>query len=263
MDEKRNKNIRTVFGWFLSALIVTCGALLIGRAIALFVSGGAKQGAFTRENVGQALMQISAPLVLSVLSVIAGYVLAEVFTVGEKKRGALPARYILYRLRAHTRVEGEYAKKIAAIEYVLVVVRVLCGVVAATASVCVIAYLANPASYDKLDVNGTMLNAFIRCFPLISVAFVACAGADIWAGLKTDELTSLYKTLPATKDRREDETLLGKVERVISSKKYVLALRCVLGAIAVAFIILGALDGGVRGVLQKAINICTECIGLG
>lgn len=41
------------------------------------------------------------------------------------------------------------------------------------------------------------------------------------------------------------------------------AARLVLGALALLFIILGVMDGGARDVLIKAINICTECIGLG
>lgn len=39
--------------------------------------------------------------------------------------------------------------------------------------------------------------------------------------------------------------------------------RGVVGAVAVTFIIVGILDGGANDVLVKAINICTECIGLG
>ena len=40
-------------------------------------------------------------------------------------------------------------------------------------------------------------------------------------------------------------------------------LRIVLFACAIAMIVLGALNGGMNDVLVKAINICTECIGLG
>ena len=32
---------------------------------------------------------------------------------------------------------------------------------------------------------------------------------------------------------------------------------------AIVFIVLGVMNGGLRYVLVKAINICTECIGLG
>ena len=39
--------------------------------------------------------------------------------------------------------------------------------------------------------------------------------------------------------------------------------RIAVGVIAVTFIIVGAVNGGANDVLIKAINICTECIGLG
>ena len=39
--------------------------------------------------------------------------------------------------------------------------------------------------------------------------------------------------------------------------------RCLLLAAAIALIAMGVLNGGMRDVLVKAINICTECIGLG
>ena len=42
-----------------------------------------------------------------------------------------------------------------------------------------------------------------------------------------------------------------------------LCARIVVGVTAVVFIIVGALNGGANDVLIKAINICTECIGLG
>ena len=40
-------------------------------------------------------------------------------------------------------------------------------------------------------------------------------------------------------------------------------LRIVLFGAAILFIVLGVMNGGLYDVLVKAINICTECIGLG
>ena len=39
--------------------------------------------------------------------------------------------------------------------------------------------------------------------------------------------------------------------------------RLILYALAILLVILGVMNGGMRDVLVKAINICTECIGLG
>lgn len=41
------------------------------------------------------------------------------------------------------------------------------------------------------------------------------------------------------------------------------AIRIILFGVAVLFIVLGVMNGGWYDVLVKAINICTECIGLG
>lgn len=40
-------------------------------------------------------------------------------------------------------------------------------------------------------------------------------------------------------------------------------LRLILYAVAAVLVIMGVMNGGMRDVLIKAINICTECIGLG
>ena len=40
-------------------------------------------------------------------------------------------------------------------------------------------------------------------------------------------------------------------------------IRVILAVVAVVFIVLGVMNGGLYDVLVKAINICTECIGLG
>ncbi len=48
-----------------------------------------------------------------------------------------------------------------------------------------------------------------------------------------------------------------------SAKVIKLYARIAVGGLAIVFIVAGALNGGAGAVLTKAINICTECIGLG
>ena len=50
--------------------------------------------------------------------------------------------------------------------------------------------------------------------------------------------------------------------RQLNGKAVIIARLAVL-SLGVLFIILGLINGGSRDVLVKAINICTECIGLG
>lgn len=48
-----------------------------------------------------------------------------------------------------------------------------------------------------------------------------------------------------------------------TNRKQLLAVRIAVAAIALALIAAGIINGGTRDVFVKAINICTECIGLG
>ena len=48
-----------------------------------------------------------------------------------------------------------------------------------------------------------------------------------------------------------------------NSADYSIIVKCAVVAIAVVFIALGIVNGGMGDVFAKAVKICTECIGLG
>ena len=61
--------------------------------------------------------------------------------------------------------------------------------------------------------------------------------------------------LPRTSDRVSVKSMPETAKKSV--------LRSALYAAAALFIVLGTFNGGLHDVLVKAINICTECIGLG
>ena len=65
------------------------------------------------------------------------------------------------------------------------------------------------------------------------------------------------------KNGKEINPVLLKIKKTVSSKYFIWGIRGAFAALGVAFIVVGALNGGMRDVLYKAINICMECIGLG
>ena len=70
-------------------------------------------------------------------------------------------------------------------------------------------------------------------------------------------LTRREKTRPA-----RSAALSGSMPSVKETRGKALLRLGLIGA-AAALIILGVINGGLRDVFVKAINICTECIGLG
>ena len=55
----------------------------------------------------------------------------------------------------------------------------------------------------------------------------------------------------------------GKVHNIIHHKYFLPGVRIAVGVIAVSFIIAGICNGNMARILEKAVNICMECIGLG
>ena len=49
---------------------------------------------------------------------------------------------------------------------------------------------------------------------------------------------------------------------ILEAKRIKVTRYCILG-VAILFLVYGLATGGIADVLAKAINICTECIGLG
>lgn len=65
------------------------------------------------------------------------------------------------------------------------------------------------------------------------------------------------------KQERKAEWENSRLKKFFSSPAFVWSVRGVALVLAVVFIVTGIANGGMTSVLEKAINICTQCIGLG
>lgn len=95
----------------------------------------------------------------------------------------------------------------------------------------------------KNEIVSKLLNVVLPCG---CVSFIISCCATVYDGNKASaiaEQNNLVTSLPKSNG--------------------LLLLRITLLVIAITFIILGIVNGGMADVLGKAINICTECIGLG
>lgn len=113
-------------------------------------------------------------------------------------------------------------------------VRTACGGVLAVSAAAALAWLLNPANFASWDLEAVMGELLRRTLPwliLALIALIACGSA------------------PASQKR--------------AAGRSVLPARIAVGALAAVLIAAGAFNGGMRDVWIKAINICTECIGLG
>ncbi len=130
---------------------------------------------------------------------------------------------------------------------------------------CIDIYISGN-SPSNLDVNGVhILNVYRMedvtgrlkslTIPLVlyAVLLIACC---VFEHCVPQRLADFRRLQPAVKQA----SFKGQIGE---KQGHINIIRSVLCALAILFIVLGVMNGGWYDVLVKAINICTECIGLG
>ena len=121
-------------------------------------------------------------------------------------------------------------------------------------------YLSNKEIY-VLDDNiiKRNLDIVIGVLPFILISLIWGIAATFILNIVAKNDIDILKSEKQFKLEKQLKTYVKpKVENTI-----IRAAQIAVGALAITFIILGVFNGGVRDVFIKAINICTECIGLG
>lgn len=113
-------------------------------------------------------------------------------------------------------------------------------------------YLFNPENFSSLDLEKVVGSMVLHVAPWVAVGLAAAAAAVILNSQSILREVEILKSVPKK-----------QAEQPAEKKSLVPPLRLALLAVAVVFIALGVTNGGLWDVLVKAINICTECIGLG
>ena len=124
----------------------------------------------------------------------------------------------------------------------------ICGAVCALCAVPAALYLLNIANFTSWELESVMGAMLLNVGPWLVVRAQVCYKSISREAEAASQAPKLAQPLP------KKPTNAGKGRMI---------LRGVLYIAATALIVCGIANGGMRDVLVKAINICTECIGLG
>lgn len=288
MSLKKADTVRLIYGIFLSIFTVAVGFLFLYQVVDIYGSGPQKP--FTREIVSEHLSKISIPCIAWIVAVIGGVVLWWALPE-QKKKAPSPAYVKTYNLLSK-RIP-DYADKCER-EYELVqrrktgllTARIICAIIAVAAVIACGAYLfalSNFASINEQAFEHGLTGAFARLFNVknfdadptrgvitMTAKLLPWIGTSLacFIGLSVYEWATAKKVLPAVKKLVAEgakQRLTPEVKAKPQKDRRVLTLvvRISLLCVAVALIVLGSINGGAYDVFIKAINICTECIGLG
>lgn len=277
MTEKNKQTVRLVYGICLSVLTVIMAVLFIVQIWAIFRS--ADKEPYTVATVSEKFSQIAVPFYLWAAAVVAGGVLSYVFPEEEQRPKALvDVQKTLTRLKGRL---PENDEGMVELNKESLFRKVVWGVAAALCVASIVVSLACLLDTDyvvrfqtEFYQSHVEAEKFIKIFPWIFASLCVCAGASIYQSYSLKKELALAKKRiaenakrgekPAVKEKKE--TWWDKISAKLAflggekSKTYI---RIGFAVVGVALFVFGIFNGGMADVLTKAINICTQCIGLG
>lgn len=268
----RRDKMRFYYGVFLSVFTAFIGILFIAEAADLYYTGKAAIAVdpmgsiYSREAVGARLLEMLAPLILWILAVLVGVIVDAVFPAAPKKRGRADeiSLYTRLRVRASEEKNPEIYAKIGRMEKARLAVRIAAAGFCLLSAVMCIVYLATASHFTSLEeLNANILRMVANVFPWVGAALAVLIGETVFERLFAKKMLPDLKLLVGgtyTPPKWERAT---QIVAKIDNKYAIFGIRIGLLVFAVVLIGLGIWNGGARSVLIKAINICTECIGLG
>ena len=253
--KKRMQAIR----WVMTLATVLVLALLAWQCLDIYLEGNRpsnldangvyRSAVFSVEIVGAHLRPLLPLLAVYVLMTL-GALIAQAVCQGERPAAVHSPEERLHLMKAHVETIPDAALALERQR------RWICMAAAGAILVCAVPclwYLLNREHFTSWDLEHVMGQMLLHVAPWVAAAFAVALAASFACGRSV---------------RQEIEVLKGQEKT--SSPQLPAPRRIPLGvwriglfAAAAVFIVLGVMNGGLRDVLVKAVNICTECIGLG
>ncbi len=284
------RKVRSAYAVFLSIFTVVVGGLFIMQTWRIYTS--VAQSPFSAESIQKYFRQIAVPVWLWVAAVVGGGVLSYVF----KEEKTRPKAYVDVRVslrRVKTRLpmagySSEALKTQKQEENFRMYTAILCGVTAIILGAFALLILLNVHYVPWItraffaQHEGLVDRLFqTALFTLLALGALAAGSVLTERSYKRERQTYIDILAEAKKAPKGEETKESQpakaqggfsalLEKIACWKKssslkeeVVFVVRIGVAVVGVAFFVWGICNGGMADVFLKAINICTQCIGLG
>ncbi len=253
MTEKSVSNARFVLRLLTSGYIVISGIFLTRACVMMYLAD-----AYSRESAISAVSSFLIILIPAALFAVAGLIFEFITdskiddTPNRKDSKSILARFA--SKKDITECDPEISSLIKKERKRRKIRTISLSVLTAVSSAVFLAYSLNGNNFS-VDINASVINAMKLLIPCSAITFAF----------------AVYTVYRNEKSRINEIELLKKApngERTESAKKcdvfYCREIgKVVLLIVGIGLFIYGYLSGGIEDVLTKAVNICTECIGLG
>lgn len=247
------KRIHSIYGICLSICTVVSGLLFISACIDIYHLG---EHPFTPETVAAAFTSIALPVYICIALIFGGWILDGIYPA-PKAKPVPDKNYTLILEKLYEKYGAVQTPAICAQQKSRKLHNRITTILFILGGILFLSYGLNSKHFDSADITGSVIKAMYVLLPCVTVvlAFSIYAVYHNRASLKKEialvkEAVKIenYETVPVPK----------KVIHSSAAK-----LRWVLLATGIFLLVYGFFTGGTQDVLTKAVNICTECVGLG
>ena len=298
MKKEKSVKIPSVYGIVFSLYTLFVGVLFIIQTWAIYRS--APQSPYSVESISKHFNQIAIPVWLWIAALAGNILLTIVYPEKETRPKAyIDVMYALSKLKrslpSQELQEGDLQNRnqriLRGVVYAVCTAILLAVATFSMLTLCNVVYYPWLKSDFFASTNG-VADRLVQCVALFLGAFtVACVGyLLIKHSLEKEKQTLLVIKLRQVRARVENKEEFAEQQQektVVSKQKKdsfphikafvnrvelwwkqhqtvgVWSLRAVIFVLSAVLLIVGVCNGGMKEVLLKAINICTQCIGLG
>jgi hypothetical protein len=248
-----------IYGCIVAVLIVALGIALILSCLDIYNSGPRP---YTPESIGLRFSRI-AILVYSCLTLVVGGILLDLILPAREKKPKVIKDELALMEKAKAKsliLDTENIEAIKKEQKYRLILRVGTTVIFAVLMIYPAIYFMDGSHFTIETLNHDIRNAV--CITLIPavIGLLLCYICSELERKSISRETDVYK-----KAAMDAKGTTSPSVPANSPKKFnaIIITRCVLLGVAICFIVIGIFNGGMKDVLDKAIAICTECIGLG
>lgn len=238
-----------------SISIVIAGICLMAGCLSIYSSG---DHPYSRQIVAETFSKIAVPVCLCIVLTVIGFIWEFLVpSKSDKEKKYIPYNHILNRLIAKKNLNAcdeQLLNSIYKERKSRKINTIINTVIICIAGAVFLSYALNSNNYQT-DINASVIKAMQVLVPCLTVPFAYSIFTAYYNEKSLKKEIELMKKAPAKENSEETKTQ--------NSEKAVTFVRFALLFIGIGIVCYGYFAGGTVDVLTKAINICTECIGLG
>ena len=259
MSDNLKKKLRLLYGILLAVMLTVTGVLLMIACVNVYNIGDRP---FTADNIAAEFSKVAVVVWITLAMVAIGAILSLILPEEKAKlRATVDKKAMLARFSRRIDLDAlsdEVYEKLEAEKFLCKGLRIEAIEIIAIAAIAGLVYILNPDSFTA-DHDASVLRACVLILPLTFFSLGIALAYTLIESASINRQLTLVKSAMATAGIKTADTECKKE----AGPWLIIVIRIAVAVAAIAFIVLGILNGGIADVLAKAINICTECIGLG